>query len=98
MVGRERSATLKKVAESLALVWAFSSERILPSRIDGKTVDGCFSRENARFPLAIVVRQLAPHIQSAAGAQQGINSVVRKLCISVQLIRIRRESGRNGQV
>src|SRR5260370_20192737 len=83
MVGRKRNATLEKVAESRALIGAFSSKRIFQCRIDSKTINRSFSRKNACFPLVIVVRNLAPDVESAAGANQGIQSVVGNARVAI---------------
>src|SRR5260221_7683175 len=83
-VGRKRDAMLKEVAEPLALVRAFSSKHVLECRTDRKTVDCRFSSEEAGLPMVIVVGELAPNIESAPRANQGIDAVVRKARVSVE--------------
>src|SRR5712672_3696160 len=95
MVGRKRIAMLEKVAESMIFVGACSAERVLKYCVHTQTIDRRFSRKNAGLPLMIVVRNLAPHVESAAGANQRIDSVVGKARVAIQLFGICRESRRN---
>src|ERR1700687_4557801 len=94
VVRRKRDPMLKKVTEPLAFVGTLSPKRVLECRIDGNTIDCSFSRKNARLSLMVIVRQLAPEVEPAARANQGINSIVGKARVSVELFRICRESRR----
>src|SRR5882672_12051825 len=98
MVRWKRDAALKKVAQSLALVGAFSSKRVLECRTNAKTVDRRLAREDTRLSLVVIMGQLAPDIESAAGAHQGIHPIIGKVRVTVEIFGISRESGRNGPV
>src|SRR5712672_1662140 len=98
MIGRKRDTMLKEVSLTLTLVGALSSKRIFKCRVHGVAVDRGFSRENASFPLVVVMRNLAPKIHPATCANQRIDSIVRNFYISVQFILICREHRRNRSV
>src|SRR5712672_1963736 len=98
MVGRKRIAMLEKVTESVIFVGTCSAERVLKYCVHTQTIDRRFSRKNACFPLMIVVRNLAPNVESAGGANQGINSVVGKTRVAIHFFGICRHSWRNGAI
>ena len=79
---------LEEVAVTVAFVGTLSPKRIFECRIDGKAIDRRFAREEARLPLVVIVRQLAPEVESAARANQGINSIIGKARVTVELFRI----------
>src|SRR5689334_5157038 len=88
MVGSKGCAVLKKMTESLILVGALSSKGVLEYCVHAHTIDRRFSGQNAGFPLVVVVRNLAPNIQTAAHANQRVHSVVGKTRVTIDFIGI----------
>jgi len=68
MFGRHRDAALEKLALVVVLQRTLAAQCILHCVDGDQAVDCRFAREDARFNLVIVVRNVAPEIQSAANA------------------------------
>ena len=79
---------LEEIAEALLLVRTRSSKGILEYRVHAQAIDRRFSGQNAGFPLVVVMRNLAPNIETAAHTNERIHSVVGKTRVTIDFIGI----------